>query len=164
MQRTRVLVTGMSGTGKSTVLRALAERGYATLDTDDDGWCEWSAAEAGWVWREERMRQLLANDRSPTLFISGCVSNQGRFYPQFDEIILLSAPTAVIVSRLAERTTNPYGKQPHELAEVLGYIDTVEPLLRRGATLEVDTSAPLATVVAAVLARVNPSDRPRAEA
>lgn len=164
MQMPRVLVTGMSGTGKSTLLRALAEHGYATVDTDEDGWCEWSAREAGWVWREERMRQLLARDRSELLVVSGCVSNQGRFYPQFDEIILLTAPTEVIVQRLAERTTNTYGKQPHELAEVLGYIDTVEPLLRRGATLEIDTSAPLAAVVAAVLARVNANDRPRGEA
>lgn len=30
----RVLLTGMSGAGKSTLLGAVAERGYATVDTD----------------------------------------------------------------------------------------------------------------------------------
>ena len=30
----RVLVTGMSGTGKTTVLGQLAERGYRAVDTD----------------------------------------------------------------------------------------------------------------------------------
>jgi hypothetical protein len=57
-----------------------------------------------------------------------------------------------IVARLATRTTNPYGKDPAELRQVLGYIATVEPLLRRRATLEIDTRAPLDDVVAAILA------------
>jgi dephospho-CoA kinase len=34
----RVLVTGMSGTGKSTVLDELRRRGYHTVDTDYGDW------------------------------------------------------------------------------------------------------------------------------
>jgi hypothetical protein len=60
----------------------------------------------------------------------------------------------VLLERLATRTTNPYGKRPEEVARILGHIETVEPLLRRRATAEVDTSAPLEQVVAAVLALV----------
>jgi dephospho-CoA kinase len=33
----RVLVTGMSGAGKSTVLEELRRRGLLTVDTDYDG-------------------------------------------------------------------------------------------------------------------------------
>ncbi|MDT0444310.1 RNase adapter RapZ [Streptomyces johnsoniae] len=32
----KVLITGMSGTGKSTALRALADRGHRAVDTDTD--------------------------------------------------------------------------------------------------------------------------------
>jgi len=32
-----ILVTGMSGTGKSAVLAELAHRGHQTIDTDYDG-------------------------------------------------------------------------------------------------------------------------------
>jgi dephospho-CoA kinase len=35
----RVLLTGMSGAGKSSVVRELAALGYKAVDTDD-GWCE----------------------------------------------------------------------------------------------------------------------------
>lgn len=35
-----VLLTGMSGAGKSTVLLALTDRGHQALDTDDPGWIE----------------------------------------------------------------------------------------------------------------------------
>ena len=149
----RVLLTGMSGTGKSTVIRILAEQGYKAVDTDDDWWSEWIDAADGpdWVWREERMRWLLATEDADVLFVSGCKSNQRKFYPQFDHIILLSAPTDVMIERITTRTNNDYGKTASELNEILGYVDTVEPLLRRDATLEVDTAMSVAQVVAAVL-------------
>ena len=57
----------------------------------------------------------------------------------------------MIVERLANRTTNPYGKHPDEVAGILYLQQTVEPLLRRDAGLEVDTTAPLDQVVATVL-------------
>ena len=36
-----VLVTGMSGTGKSSALAELGRRGYRVVDTDDPGWREY---------------------------------------------------------------------------------------------------------------------------
>jgi hypothetical protein len=41
------------------------------------------------------------------------------FYPRFDHIVLLSAPAEVLAQRLATRATNPYAKDPAELAETL---------------------------------------------
>lgn len=103
------------------------------------------------MWREDRIQELLSSDDAEVLFLSGCSPNQGKFYPQFDHIVLLTAPAAVLVARLATRTTNSYGKHPDEVARVLALQQTVEPLLRRGAGVEVDTSAPLDQVVATVL-------------
>ena len=40
----RVLVTGMSGTGKSTALAELGRRGFRVVDTDEPGWSEWVPA------------------------------------------------------------------------------------------------------------------------
>jgi shikimate kinase len=160
----RVLLTGMSGTGKSTLIRAFAARGYKAVDTDSDEWSEWVtvpddarpgvSAGPDWVWREDRIQRLLSTEDADVLFVSGCKSNQGKFRAQFDHVVLLSAPTPVLLERLATRTTNPYGKRPEELAEVLGYVATVEPLLRRTASAEIDTSAPLEEVVEQILALV----------
>jgi shikimate kinase len=74
------------------------------------------------------------------------------FYPLFDHIVLLSAPAEVLVERLTTRTTNPYGKDPAHIAETLGYLETVEPLLRDAATLEVVTTVPVAEVADIVVA------------
>ena len=79
-----------------------------------------------------------------------------KFYPQFDHIVLLSAPAQVIRERLATRTNNPYGKHPDELARVLQLQRTVEPLLRRAASLEVDTSAPVGQIIEIILGLVGP--------
>jgi predicted ATPase len=74
----RILITGLSGTGKSTALVELRRRGFETVDTDEGGWTVWSDEEDGYVWDEERIAELLAAARSSALFVSGTVSNQGR--------------------------------------------------------------------------------------
>ncbi|MGH2584642.1 MAG: AAA family ATPase [Dehalococcoidia bacterium] len=153
----RVLLTGMSGTGKSTVIGELAARGFTAVDMDEPGWSAYGPT-GDWVWREDRTHDLLSAGDGDILFVSGCAENQVQFYPQFDCIILLSAPAGVLVERLRTRTNNPYGKHPDELAAVLGYLETVEPRLRRTAGHEVDTSAPLDEVVATVLRLVEAAE------
>lgn len=68
------------------------------------------------------------------------MTNQGEFYPLFDIVILLSAPAEVMLKRLEARTNNPYGKTLEERAEVLEHLRNVEPLLRRSADHDIDTS------------------------
>ena len=135
----RVLLTGVSGAGKSAVIEELAARGHRAVDTDYGGLSELVAVPANeptglepgtdWVWREDRIQELLATD-GDLLFISGCAPNQGTFYPQFTHIILLSAPADVIATRLTTRHSNEYGKEPAELARAVEMHQAVEPLLR----------------------------------
>jgi dephospho-CoA kinase len=123
----------MSGTGKSTVLEELRRRGYHTVDTDYGDW-----QQAG-LWDASRMAELLA--RHPDVVVAGTAENQGEFYDRFQHVVLLSVPAGVILERVRHRTNNPYGKSSEQQAEILGYVETVEPLLRAGATLELDGRA-----------------------
>jgi hypothetical protein len=99
------------------LIRELASRGYKAIDTDWDR--EWEQVNGStydgidgrdWVWREDRVQALLATEDAEVLFVAACVPNQGKFYGQFDHIVLLSAPISVTLERLAMRTNNPYGK------------------------------------------------------
>jgi shikimate kinase len=139
----RVLVTGMSGAGKTTVLEELRRRGHTTVDTDYDGW-----ELPNGMWDEQRMDRLLASHRD--VVVSGTVENQGRFYDRFEHVVLLSAPLHVLVERVSTRTNNPYGTTPEQRAEIAHYLDTVEPLLRRGATLELDGQRPASKLADAI--------------
>ena len=149
-------MTGMSGTGKSTALAELGRRGFRVVDTDEPGWSEWvpasDAVEGEWLWREDRIAQLLAPEDERTLYVQGCVSNQGKFYDRFDAVVLLSAPAQVILDRIERRTTNDYGKQPEERDLILSQIESVEPLLRATCTHEIDARRPLDDVVDALIA------------
>jgi shikimate kinase len=139
----RVLVTGMSGAGKTTVLDELRRRGHLTVDTDYDGW-----ELPNGTWDEQRMNRLLTSD--PNVIVSGTVENQGSFYHRFEHVVLLSAPLQILIERVSSRTNNPYGRTPEQHAEIARYMETVEPLLRRGATLELDGRRP-ATELADVI-------------
>jgi gluconate kinase len=157
------LITGMSGTGKSSALAELGRRGYRVVDTDDPGWREYrSDLDSGdelrqgeWLWDEERITELLDSDEDRSLFVQGCVRNQSKFYDRFDAVVLLSAPADVILDRIARRTTNSYGKTPVERAMVLADLATIEPLLRESCTDELDASRPLGEVVADLIAIVS---------
>jgi dephospho-CoA kinase len=154
------LVTGMSGTGKSSALAELGRRGYRVVDTDDPGWREYrpyvqppdEMHRGEWLWVEEKMARLLDSDHGRSLFVQGCVRNQSKFYDRFDAVVLLSAPPEVILDRIARRTTNSYGKTPVERAMILDDLARIEPLLRQRCTQELDASRPLDQVVADLVA------------
>jgi RNase adaptor protein for sRNA GlmZ degradation len=157
---TRVLITGMSGTGKSTALEALARRGFATVETDDPGWCVPEAShDSDWLWDEPRIARLLEAHRDTPLFVSGCRPNQGRFYDRFEHVVLFTAPIEVIIDRVASRTTNPFGSRLEEREKIIRDTDAIEPILRAGADVVIDTGATsIDRVVATLVALVDGPD------
>ncbi len=144
-----VLVTGMSGTGKSTALQALARRGHPVVDTDDGGWIVEVATPNGAepMWDLSRVGALLDAHRDGWLFVAGCVANQGALYHRFDAVVLLTAPVEVLLARVVDRP-NPYGSNPADRVRIAADLAAFEPVLRAGADLEIATTAPLDDVVA----------------
>ena len=148
-QRSVVLVTGMSGTGKSAALAELGRRGHRVVDTDGPGWIVHADTPDGPepVWDLDRIGALLDDHDEGWLYISGCVANQGVLYDRFDAIVLLSAPIEVILARVAGRA-NEFGSQPEDRAKIARDLAAFEPLLRAGANVEIATTVPVAEVVA----------------
>ena len=164
----RILVTGMSATGKSSALAELGRRGYRVVDTDEPGWRAYREYDTPidelhrgeFLWVKEKMTALLDSDDGRSLFVAGGVRNQSEFYDRFNAVVLLSAPADVILDRIARRTTNTYGKNSLERAEILADLAEIEPILRKECTHELDTSRPLGEVVAdliAIASRVTPT-------
>jgi hypothetical protein len=145
----RVLLTGMSGTGKSALVQELRRRGYRAYDADDDGFSE-PRADGRWGWRADAVAALLAEHADRLLFFAGCSDEQIEL--PFDYRVLLTVPQPVLVERLRTRTSNTYGRE--ELAQVLADLDEVEPLLRHSADLVLTTTPPLSEIADRLLAAI----------
>ncbi len=136
-----ILITGLSGVGKSSVLAGLRAQGYNTVDTDygytikvtEDG-------EDEVVWDRTKISVLLHKHQHSHLFISGCYANQGEFYHCFDQVVLLTAELEVMLERIERRTSHDYGKSPREREEIIGSYKNILPLLKKGATVTIDTT------------------------
>jgi hypothetical protein len=165
------LITGMPGTGKSVVLEALRSRGFEGIETDTPEFSQWVSRTTGkpvdgpafatpndaqdleWVWNEPAIDSLLDRPATADRFIGGISSNQVKFYPRFARIFLLEVSLQLLQHRLTYRTTNDFGKQPPDLAFVLGFAPRFNELLRNAGALAVDASVPLDEVVEAIVER-----------
>lgn len=139
MSATKVLLTGMSGTGKSTVLEELRGRGWRTVDADLDGLVDEHPDRT-----ELRLPEISAILRQPRtdrpLVVAATGEGQGELYPLVDHVVLLTAPWPVLRERLRTRTGTLFGKEPGEQERVRADLEAYEPLLRQGADLVLDTA------------------------
>jgi hypothetical protein len=107
----------MSGTGKSSVIRGLAARGYKAIDTDD-GWCD-PLSDGRQIWREDAIQLLLKTEDADVLFVAGCQENQVKFHPQYR---VLSDVTTIepLLRQVAD----------HEIRTTMPLNDVVTTILR----------------------------------
>jgi hypothetical protein len=112
-------------------------RGYRAIDLDTPEWSHWIDAAPDndltprdgqdWVWREDRVRELLSRNDVDDLFISGCAENMGKLFDVIDTVVLLSAPLDTLMDRLAARATEGYGHTTDERRKVAELVATIEP-------------------------------------
>ena len=161
-----VWVTGISGSGKSSVCEALKSRGHVAVDADRGGYSRWVDRVTGdvvlkrpypvppdwfdrfsWEISVERVRALAAETRSGTVFLCGSVGNEADVWRYFDRVVCLVVDDETLRHRLATRTTNDFGKDPEELAAVLAWNREAEGRYRRRGAAVIDASRPLEAVV-----------------
>lgn len=145
-----VLITGMSGVGKSTVLEALRARGLACIDMDDPHLSYLDDA-GHQHWRVDALVPLLEAHPEQMMFVAGCAEEQAAVRDRFGAVILLSAPLEVMVERIHSRVHHAFGRHPAEMVRILEDVRLVEPMLRRSCTHEIVTTLPLASVVEQIL-------------
>ncbi len=164
-------ITGNAGTGKSSVISELKNRGYSAYDIDElpeiHGYLdrqtniifdalphmnirgEEAFARYASILKSKELVHLLETEEN--IFLGGSVTNQAQFYPLFDEIFGLLLNKATLEHRLATRTNNPTGNDLAGRAYLVGINDRVQANLQKAGATIVDATQPLEKVVNEIL-------------
>jgi gluconate kinase len=171
-------VTGVSGTGKSTICRELRARGFVAYDVDEHVFASWVNRSTGqvdpfpapapgfdihdwyakhrWVLDADKIKALKdESDRTPTnAFLCGTAEGDDVVWPSFDEVFALTIDDATIRERISTRTDNTFGRTPAELAEILSWNAQFAASHRRFGAILIDATRPVDRVVDEILSHV----------
>jgi dephospho-CoA kinase len=162
----KIYITGVSGTGKTTVAKELEKRGFYTISIDEvENLCSWINNETGekgggkdadmsvefvdkheWICDIKYLQEILSK-ASGNVFVLGMAGNQDDFLYMFDKIILLHCSPETFCKRIEERIDNNFGKDKRVQQQILErYKSYEEKMLGKGA-IPVNTEKSLNEVV-----------------
>lgn len=166
-----IFITGISGSGKSTVLNELQKQNYEAHGVDEEGYADWVNRTTGdivpfpedesnndihewyirhrWVLSYERISQLKtdSDNRQTLVFIGGVAEGEKEVWHLFDKVVLLSVDEATIRRRIASRKDNHFGKTPEEMADILKWLNDNQNNYRRFGASIVDATKPINEVL-----------------
>jgi gluconate kinase len=173
-----VYITGVPGSGKSTVCEALQARGYSTVDADDHIGV-WVSRDTGetlreppafdartpefygqhdWLYEVGKAEQLATSYAATVCFMCGCGGGDLEIAHLSARAFFLHIDEDELRERLLTRTNGPFANASHVVKTA-----QVERVLPRRAALEerwlrngfdmVDSMQPLTSVVADILRR-----------
>ena len=163
----KYLITGRQGSGKSTVIRTLRERGYTAYNTDDmpevsrledrrtgqqvdwpKGLVDWDRY--SWNWQAEPLKKLLESDE--TVFIGAVMGNQRDFYSLFNKVFALIVTKETLAIHLE---THEHKYTAEEMERIIGRHELRQPKYIADGAIPVDNNGPVEQTVQAILAQIN---------
>jgi hypothetical protein len=168
-----VLITGMSGAGKSTIAAVLAGRGLASIDTDNDPLLARSVDPSGnvvedpsvpdfawlarhsWAWHPARLDELIrAAGPATTLYVCGGADNELELADRFTRVFLLELDEPTMLARLdAPSRDNDWGRIGDTREYLRRKLPENQDRLRAFGAIPIDARQPLDQVVDAILSR-----------
>lgn len=162
----KVLLTGIAGTGKSTITKALKERGITAIDLHDvPNLCYWedkvSKKRVGYSPVNDRewfnmvhrfcdigMLKAMLDQYGDVVMAGTAGDNQSEYLPLFDRIILLQSDPETLIHRMKTRVNKSgYGKTAAEQEDNIEWQKKFDPEVLSYGAIPVDTSGDLDEVV-----------------
>ena len=167
-----VLITGMSGAGKSTIAEVLACRGLTSIDADDDPLLARSVDSDGnvvedlsvpdfawlarhsWEWDPARLDALIRDAAPATLYVCGGAENELELADRFTQVFLLELDEPTMLARLdAPSRDNDWGRIGDTREYLRRRLPVIQGRLRASGAIPIDARQPLDHVVDAILSR-----------
>ncbi len=157
-------ITGVSGSGKSTVMAELKRRGYEAYDIDTDGFATyyhvgtWEKADGGhtaaertpewraqheWKVPPEKVQELRDKSIGKTVFLCGVAANDADFWDVFTKVFCVYVPPEEVERRVLDREyAEDFGKNPHELASILEWANYAKQQYEELGAVIIDATQP----------------------
>ena len=171
-----IYITGISGMGKSTVLKELRQRNFEAYGVDEDSFGWWRDRETGqpgdidrarktkdfdiqdwykkysWHLDAAKIRILADQAVGKTVFLCGTANDYDENKQYFDTAIAvhIDDPESLI-DRISTRTDVYFGKDPEDLKRILEWQKTGGEYYARLGMRIVDSSRPVTKVVDEIL-------------
>lgn len=164
----KIYITGISGVGKSTLVKELNKRGVTSFDLDSvPNLCHWRNKKTGkkakyysgigkdwleahnYICDVRKLKKLLSNEER--VIVAGSASNQDDFLKLFDKVVLLHCRAKVFLKRLNTRKNNDFGKDKIEQKRLLmWYKDFESKVIKKGA-VPIDSEQSVSKIASRVI-------------
>jgi dephospho-CoA kinase len=159
-------ITGVPGTGKSTVVQKLAEKGVFSIDADSvRGLTHWIDNDTGEVseWHQgmsndwykkhkyicdkEKLINLINNSPKDKVAVAGFFNNRSELWSLFNKVFLLHCDEETFLKRIIERENHDFGKHILERENILKWYKNFEKEVLEEGAIPINTDCPLVEVV-----------------
>lgn len=166
-----VLVTAVSGTGKSTVCNALLNKGFDSVDMESvsglyelvdektgeiiTGNLEQISEGVDWNCNKLKLKELLEAQISELTFYCGGMSNTDEVWNAFDAVVVLTVSDESTVKRLSTRQPGEFGSTETNRDWVLSWKHEIEARWIEMGGIQVDAEASPEEVAATIVNSVS---------
>ena len=166
-----VYITGVSGSGKSSIRNALRTLGYETYDVDETDISIITELKTGnlvemapanlrendwfrrhsWTILPSAINRLKDLSDNKLVFLCGAAKNDKNYWDIFDLVICLDINEKELRRRIANRKDNDYGKNSLELQEILNWHGVATENYRALGAHVIDAERPINEVTIMIL-------------
>ncbi len=158
-----IFITGIAGSGKTTILKELKSRGYEVYDADEklSFWANKSTGERAsasdhtlttdqkffdehdWYMDKSGVKKLAEKATNKPIFICGSVANEKEVWGDFEKVFCLYIDDESLIKRIKNRADKDFGKSEHELAHLLKLNQAVQSKYKSLGAKIIDATQPV---------------------